>query len=81
LFKSNKENMPIEETGNMLMMIAAVVDKEGDTDWFYPHYWPLLQMWANYLVNSLPDPGNQLCTDDFEGVNSVLPPSLTLFFL
>ena len=27
----------------------------------------LLSTWANYTVASLPDPGNQLCTDDFEG--------------
>eukprot|EP01116_Phalansterium_solitarium_P005886 TRINITY_DN180_c2_g1_i2.p2 TRINITY_DN180_c2_g1~~TRINITY_DN180_c2_g1_i2.p2 ORF type:complete len:224 (-),score=74.45 TRINITY_DN180_c2_g1_i2:82-753(-) len=33
----------------------------------YPHYWPLVQSWAQYLVSVLPDPGNQLCTDDFEG--------------
>ncbi len=24
-------------------------------------------MWANYSNISLPNPGNQLCTDDFEG--------------
>ena len=29
-------------------------------------YWPVLFTWANFLVNSLPDPGKQLCTDDFE---------------
>jgi len=23
--------------------------------------------WGNYLTTALPDPGNQLCTDDFEG--------------
>ena len=27
----------------------------------------LLSTWANDTVASLPDPGNQLCTDDFEG--------------
>jgi hypothetical protein len=27
---------------------------------------PLLRGWADYLIASLPDPGNQLCTDDFE---------------
>jgi hypothetical protein len=35
----------------------------------------LLEMWAGYLVASLPDPGNQLCTDDFEGVRLVSPRS------
>lgn len=23
--------------------------------------------WGDYMVASLPDPGDQLCTDDFEG--------------
>ncbi|CAJ1369029.1 unnamed protein product [Effrenium voratum] len=32
-------------------------------------YWPLLKTWADFLITSLPDPGNQLCTDDFEGPN------------
>jgi len=27
----------------------------------------VLKIWADYIVVSLPDPGNQLCTDDFEG--------------
>ncbi len=27
----------------------------------------ILIEWGDYMVSSLPDPGNQLCTDDFEG--------------
>ena len=27
----------------------------------------VLLIWGDYIVASLPDPGNQLCTDDFEG--------------
>lgn len=38
---------------------------------------PLLRGWADYLIASLPDPGNQLCTDDFE-VATCLPASLLL---
>ena len=30
-------------------------------------YLPLLTTWAQYINSSLPDPGLQLCTDDFEG--------------
>ena len=26
-----------------------------------------MEIWGNYLAASLPDPGDQLCTDDFEG--------------
>ena len=29
----------------------------------------LLTVWGDYIVASLPDPGNQLCTDDFEGAS------------
>jgi len=59
--------MPIEETGNLLLMIAYVAKATGNMDFVYPQYWDLLTEWANYLVNTLPDPGDQLCTDDFEG--------------
>ena len=31
-------------------------------------YWHLLFTWADFLSASLPDPGKQLCTDDFEAV-------------
>ena len=27
----------------------------------------MLITWGDYIVASLPDPGDQLCTDDFEG--------------
>eukprot|EP01102_Stenamoeba_stenopodia_P018990 TRINITY_DN7053_c0_g1_i1.p1 TRINITY_DN7053_c0_g1~~TRINITY_DN7053_c0_g1_i1.p1 ORF type:complete len:718 (-),score=181.78 TRINITY_DN7053_c0_g1_i1:51-1958(-) len=64
---SQQENMPVEETGNMILMITGVAMALQDTSFFYPHYWPLLEQWGNYLTTALPDPGNQLCTDDFEG--------------
>ena len=46
----------------------------------------LLRTWADYLVFSLPDPGDQLCTDDFEGpsphnVNLALKVSQSLSIL
>lgn len=64
----DQENMPIEETGNLMMMIAAAGMLTGNNFTFvYPHYFPLLTSYAEYLVTALPDPGNQLCTDDFEG--------------
>jgi len=63
---NQQENMPIEETGNMLCMMAAVVQKTGNLN-TVKQYWTLVQKWGNYLIANLPDPGNQLCTDDFEG--------------
>jgi hypothetical protein len=64
---SEQEQMPIEETANMLIMLAALARREScDVAWLQP-YWPLLSGWAAYLNSSLPFPGNQLCTDDFEG--------------
>ena len=30
-------------------------------------YRPLLEIWGKYLESTLPDPGNQICVDDFEG--------------
>merc|ERR1719300_871446 len=51
-------------------MVAATAQAQGGDAkalvWARP-YLPMLQSWADYLVKSLPDPGNQLCTDDFEG--------------
>eukprot|EP00026_Physarum_polycephalum_P004399 Phypoly_transcript_04418.p1 GENE.Phypoly_transcript_04418~~Phypoly_transcript_04418.p1 ORF type:complete len:712 (+),score=112.47 Phypoly_transcript_04418:73-2136(+) len=68
ILTSQQENMPIEETANMILMVAAV-SKYSTFDVIIktPAYWALLEQWGNYLVSALPDPGNQLCTDDFEG--------------
>ena len=48
-------------------MIAGIVQSQrGDAKWLSP-YIDLLDIWANFTIASLPDPANQLCTDDFEG--------------
>jgi len=62
-----QEQMPMEESANMLIMLAAIAQQQSNSvKWLQP-FWPALTSWANYLNMSLPDPGNQLCTDDFEG--------------
>jgi hypothetical protein len=60
------EGMPVEESGNMLILCDAVSQIEGDSKWLSP-WWPKLTEWARYLEQYGLDPENQLCTDDFMG--------------
>jgi len=62
-----QEDMPVEETGNIILMLAKIAQLSNNLDEIMPQYWPLISSWGTYLVSTLPDPGDQLCTDDFEG--------------
>ena len=64
-----QEQMPMEESANLLIMLAAIAQRQKYDVAYLKPYWPALTQWANYLNNSLPDPGYQLCTDDFEGAS------------
>jgi len=64
--KSEENQMPVEESGNMILMVTGITMAEGDAS-FARKYWTVLSRWAEYLKEKGLDPENQLCTDDFAG--------------
>lgn len=58
--------MPVEECGNMILMLAAALRVENNPE-LIQEYLPLLEKWVKYLLEYGEDPGEQLCTDDFAG--------------
>ncbi|KAI1616235.1 hypothetical protein EDD36DRAFT_450508 [Exophiala viscosa] len=64
--EGNDEYMPVEESGNMIIMTYAYYALTGDTSYLSQHY-PILQQWSEYLIEYSLLPGQQLSTDDFAG--------------
>ena len=58
--------MPVEESGNMLILLGALSQVEGNTE-YADRYWPTITKWANFLISKGYDLDNQLSTDDFAG--------------
>ncbi|KAL8645777.1 MAG: hypothetical protein Q9210_006522, partial [Variospora velana] len=64
--EGNDEYMPVEESGNMILMSYAYYKFTSNTSYLLAHY-PKLQQFASYLLDFTLTPGNQLSTDDFAG--------------
>lgn len=66
-----QEDMPLEETGNLMHMLAAIAYREGGVvDWLTPFFESPggMHRWRDYLYSQLPMVETQGTTDDFLGV-------------
>ncbi|WP_333771101.1 glutaminase domain-containing protein [Streptomyces sp. IBSBF 2435] len=65
----NEEDMPVEESANILIMAAALLQRlpAADAAAFAAAHYPILRRWAEYLAANALDPGFQNQTDDFTG--------------
>ncbi|KAG9017718.1 hypothetical protein FRB95_007102 [Tulasnella sp. JGI-2019a] len=60
------EPMPLEESGNMLIMTLSYAQKTGDNS-LLTTYSALLDQWTQFLVAEALIPASQISTDDFAG--------------
>ena len=64
--KTEDNQMPVEESANMLILLAAIAEIEGNAEFARKHL-QVIRRWAEYLESKGFDPENQLSTDDFAG--------------
>ena len=64
--KNFSNMMPVEESGNLILLCDAIAHVDGNAD-YASQFWPTLTHWVEYLSKYGLDPENQLCTDDFMG--------------
>ncbi|KAI0638108.1 DUF1793-domain-containing protein [Trametes polyzona] len=60
------EPMPVEESGNMLIMTLSYTQKTNDLS-LIRTYFNLLDQWTQFLITDSLIPANQISTDDFAG--------------
>lgn len=60
------EAMPVEESGNMLIMSLSYAQRTGDNS-HLSTYSGLLDQWTQFLITDSLIPANQISTDDFAG--------------
>ena len=64
--KTEDNQMPVEESGNMLLMLGGLAVLHDDVS-LAKEYWPTIAKWVAFLESKGFDPENQLSTDDFAG--------------
>lgn len=62
----HERQMPVEESGNMLVLAWLYYAVSGDKGFLSENY-DLFCSWVKYLIDFGLIPDNQLCTDDFAG--------------
>jgi hypothetical protein len=72
----NDEPMPLEECGNMAIMMTRYWQLTGNVDYIKAH-WKILTQWTQYLMDDAKIPADQLSTDDFAGHLAYAPPLFT----